>query len=119
VTGEPNQNVLIGIQLEDGPRLERRVRIDISEHGLKLLVWNELRRPWATHHLHIRNAQDESVEEYRISCQWAYILRKKPPAYSKTGRASEALTMRRETRRTRSGEAAGKRREAAEVTPRR
>jgi hypothetical protein len=45
------------------------VRIDISEHRLKLFMWKELGRPWATHHLHIRNAQDERVEEYRISYQ--------------------------------------------------
>jgi hypothetical protein len=96
ITGKLDQDVLVGIQLEDGPRLERRVRIDTSEHRLKLRMWKEPGRPRTWHHLHIRNAKDESVEEYRTSCQWTYILRRKPRGQAECRRREGRLDEREE-----------------------
>jgi hypothetical protein len=53
--GSPDKQVLIGIHLEDGPRLERYVRQDTSEHGLRIFMWKELGRPQKRHYLYMRD----------------------------------------------------------------
>jgi hypothetical protein len=35
----PGELVTIGLQLEDGTRLERRVKRNATEHGLKQKMW--------------------------------------------------------------------------------
>jgi hypothetical protein len=35
----PGELVMVGMQLEDGPRLERNVKRDTTEYGLKLKTW--------------------------------------------------------------------------------
>jgi hypothetical protein len=74
----PGELVLIGLQLEDGPRIERKVKSELSEHGLKLLMWETLGYPRGPLYLHIKNARDETEFAFKISPKWTYILRRRP-----------------------------------------
>jgi hypothetical protein len=82
--GKQDQQILIGIQLEDGPRLERYVRQDTTEHCLRIFMWKELGRPQRTHYMDIREASDAEREDFPISPQWTYIFRQRPKAQLKT-----------------------------------
>jgi hypothetical protein len=74
----PREAVLIGIQVEDGMRVERKVRADTSETRLKMLMWQEMDLPGDNYFLHIRNTRDEKEESFKISRQWTYIMRTRP-----------------------------------------
>jgi hypothetical protein len=74
----PDESVLIGMQLEDGMRIERNVRADTEETRLKRMMWEELEPPEGNFHLHIRNERNEESDRYAIGRQWTYILRKQP-----------------------------------------
>jgi hypothetical protein len=74
----PGELVLVGLQLEDGPRLERKVKRDLSEHGLMLMMWQALGYPRGPLHLHITNERSETMYEFRISPQYTYVLRRRP-----------------------------------------
>jgi hypothetical protein len=86
----PDEAVLIGIQLEDGIRIERTVRADTEETRLKRLMWQVLEPPEGTFHLHIRNAQNEESDTYAIGRQWTYILRKQPRRQTAKKKGTEA-----------------------------
>jgi hypothetical protein len=68
----------VGLQLEDGLRIERKVRADIGELTLKRLMWKELSQPEGHYHLRIQNARGEDEEKYGIGRQWTYMLRTRP-----------------------------------------
>jgi hypothetical protein len=70
--------VMIGLQLEDGPRIERKVKSELDEHGLKLMMWETLGYPARMWYLPIRNARDETQFEFRIGPQWTDTLRRQP-----------------------------------------
>jgi hypothetical protein len=74
----PDEAVLVGIQLEDGMRIERAVPAGTEETKLKRIMWQELGPPEGTHYIHIRNARDEESDTFEIGRQWTYILRKRP-----------------------------------------
>jgi hypothetical protein len=74
----PGELVIIGLQLEDRPRLERKVKRDLSEHGLKLMMWQELGYPRGPLHLHIKNECDDMEFAFKISPHWTYVLRRRP-----------------------------------------
>jgi hypothetical protein len=80
--------MLIGMQLEDGMRIERKVQAGTEETRLKRIMWQALEPPEGNFYLHIRNAQNEESDSYAIGRQWTYILRtnpKKQTARKKTG----------------------------------
>jgi hypothetical protein len=84
----PDESVLIGMQLEDGMRIERNVQAGTEETRLKNIMQKELDPPDGDYFLHIRNARNEEVETYAIGRQWTYTLRKRPrrqTAKRKTG----------------------------------
>jgi hypothetical protein len=60
---------MIGIQLEDGPRFERKVKLELSEHGLKVIVRQALGYPRGPLHLQFG---------FEINPQWTYVLRRQP-----------------------------------------
>jgi hypothetical protein len=72
----PNEAVLVGLQLEDGMRIEHTVLAGTEETRLKRIMWQELSPPEGIFHLHIRNARNEESDSYEISRQWTYILKK-------------------------------------------
>jgi hypothetical protein len=43
--GKLDAEVLVGLQVENGPRVEQRVRADTSETALKRIIWHELEPP--------------------------------------------------------------------------
>jgi hypothetical protein len=76
------------MQLEDGIRIERKVRAGTEELRLKRIMWQTLEPPEGDYHLHIRNARNEEEKSYAIGRQWTCILRKWPKrqtAKRKTG----------------------------------
>jgi hypothetical protein len=75
---QPNELVMIGLQLEDGTRLEREVKRGMGEHGLKLLAWGLFDWPPGPLHLHVVNSRDEAESTFKIEHQWTYVLRSKP-----------------------------------------
>jgi hypothetical protein len=80
---DPKQMILVGIQLEDGPRLERHVRQDTTEQGPRIFMWKELGRPQRTRYLYMRDASDPEREDFQIGHQWTYIFRRQPRAQLK------------------------------------
>jgi hypothetical protein len=74
----PHELVLVGLQLEDGPRVERKVKQSLSEHGLKLEMWELSDYPQGPLYLHIRGERDELETTFKISWQWTYTLRRRP-----------------------------------------
>jgi hypothetical protein len=69
---------MIQLQLEDGARIERKVKRELSEHGLKLMMWQTLGYPRGPLHLHVKNERDEREFVFKISLQWTYVLRRQP-----------------------------------------
>jgi hypothetical protein len=65
--------VLIGIQIENGQRVETTVRADTSKIALKRLMAKEL-GPIK------RNAAGQTEELFAIRRQWTYILSTTPTA---------------------------------------
>jgi hypothetical protein len=51
---------MVGLQVEDGLRVEWWARADTGERELKRIMWKELKPP------NIRNACDEDEERYTI-----------------------------------------------------
>jgi hypothetical protein len=99
----PDEEVLIGIQLEDGMRIERKVQAGTEETRLKHIMWQELDPPEENYYLHIRNAQNEENSSYVIGRQWTYILRKYPKkqtAKKKTGTEAGFANVKIKTRWT-------------------
>jgi hypothetical protein len=74
----PNELVMIGLQLEDGPRYERKVKRGLGEHGLKVLAWELFDWPTGPLHVHIVSSRGEMEFAFRIEPQWTYILRAQP-----------------------------------------
>jgi hypothetical protein len=74
----PGELVMTGLQLKEGPRIERKVKRELSEHGLKLLMWETMGYPRGPLYLHIKNERDETEFSFKISPQWTYILRRQP-----------------------------------------
>jgi hypothetical protein len=72
----PDVEVLIGMQLEDGMRIEQKVQANTEELRPKRIMWQTLDPPEGQYYLHIRNARNEDAENYEIGRQWTYILRK-------------------------------------------
>jgi hypothetical protein len=75
---KPNEEILVGLQLEDGLRIERKVKADTGELTLKRTVWQELNPPEGCYHLYIQNTRGEDEGTYKISHQWTYTLRTRP-----------------------------------------
>jgi hypothetical protein len=75
----PNEEVMIGLQLEDGPRLERKVKRGLSETGLKLQAWDLFDWPQGPLYVHIVSSRGETEFAFRVEPQWTYILRTQPP----------------------------------------
>jgi hypothetical protein len=74
----PNELVMVGLQLGDGPRVERKVKRSVGEHGLKLLAWELFDCPQGPLYLHIVSARGETEFALRVEPQWTYILRTQP-----------------------------------------
>jgi hypothetical protein len=74
----PREQVLVGLQLEDGPTIERKVKSELDEHGLKLMMWELFGCPLGPLYLHIQNGRDETQFEGRIGPQWRYTIRRQP-----------------------------------------
>jgi hypothetical protein len=105
--------VLVGLQLEDGPRIERKVKSEPDEHDLKLTVWELFDCPPWPLYLHIQNARDETQFEFRIGPHWTCTLRRQPvnTLKSKKGPRSvngEAGDMTSATRKMREAQSLGK-----------
>jgi hypothetical protein len=74
----PNAAVLVGLQLENGMRIEHTVLAGTEETKLKRIMWQELSPPEGRFFLRIRNARNEESDSYEISRQWTYILSRQP-----------------------------------------
>jgi hypothetical protein len=97
---KPDEAVLVGMQLEDGMRIERKVQAGTEETRLKRIMWQELGPPEENYYLHIRNARNEESDSYAIGRQWTYILRnhpKKQTARKKTGMEAGFANVRLKT----------------------
>jgi hypothetical protein len=97
---KPDEAVLIGMQLEDGMRIERKVQAGTEQTRLKHIMWQELDPPEGNYHLHIRNERNEESDSYAIGRQWTYILRKYPrkqTAKKKTGTEAGVANVRLKT----------------------
>jgi hypothetical protein len=57
----PNELVMVGLQLEDGPRVERKVKRSVGEHDLKQLAWKLFAWPQGPLYLHIMSARRDGV----------------------------------------------------------
>jgi hypothetical protein len=88
---KPDEAVLIGMQLEDGMRIERKVQAGTEETRLNRIMWQELDPPEGNYHLHIRNARNEESDSYAIGRQWTYILRKYPKKQTATKKAGTGV----------------------------
>jgi hypothetical protein len=75
----PNELVMVGLQLEDGPRFEGKVKRSTGEHGLKVLAWELFDWPPGPLYVHIVSSRGETEFAFRIEPQWTYILRAQPP----------------------------------------
>jgi hypothetical protein len=75
---KPNELVMVGLQLEDGPRCERKVKRSLGEHGLKVLPWDLFDWPPGPLYVHIVSSRGETEFAFRIEPQWTYILRAQP-----------------------------------------
>jgi hypothetical protein len=84
----------VGLQLEDGPRLERKVDSALTEQGVKLFMWDLFDYPVGPLFLHMRNAADETVFEFQVGPQWTYILRRQPAGPPKKRESEKASVAR-------------------------
>jgi hypothetical protein len=74
----PEELVMVGLQLEGSTRIERKVKSGLTEHGLKLIMWELLDYPRGPPYLHIKNSRDETELIFKIGHQWTYTLRRQP-----------------------------------------
>jgi hypothetical protein len=84
----------VGLQLEDGPRLERKVDSAATEQGVKLLMWDLFDYPAGPLFLHMRNTADETVFEFQVGPQWTYTLRRQPASPPKKRESEKASVAR-------------------------
>jgi hypothetical protein len=89
----PDAEVLVGLQLEDGLRIEQKVRVDTTELALKRTLWEVLNPPEGHYHLHIQNSRNEDAEKYTISRPWTYISRKQPKQWQQEKGAASGSTV--------------------------
>jgi hypothetical protein len=75
---KPNEEIMIGLQLEDGPRIERKVKRSTGESGLKLLAWELFDWPPGPLYVHVVSSRGETEYAFKIEPQWTYILRARP-----------------------------------------
>jgi hypothetical protein len=71
---KPNEEIMVGMQLEDGIRIERKVKAETGEVTLKRTMWQELNPPEGHYHLYIQNTRGEDEGTYGIRHQWTYRL---------------------------------------------